>query len=360
MIRVRREHRRLPRRPPPQAEAGAVPAAVPILGLHAHLGRPRDPAVARAVVARAGGVGVAVSRPLHIELFAGLSGWGEGLAAAGARVVGFDIEDMPRALGLPRPEGDIQLVVQDVRTLHGRQFKDAVLIVASPPCTEYSYMAMPWSRAKQIAAALREQGEFPEGYTGSRTIAELNELWDACWRIQREASEAAGRHVPMVVENVCGAQPWVGRARWSHGSFFLWGDVPALMPIVQRRSDRWYTPKSPGQDWSRYAKTGEQSPHWNVSATKNAGGSWFRVAHNTTSGKARNPGGRPLHTKHMTNPAEHGRKVGGYWFGDGNDRSPMRQRHSGSDKRKAASALIAKIPFDLAHHIGRVYARAAA
>lgn len=26
-----------------------------------------------------------------------------------------------------------------------------------------------------------------------------------------------------------GAQPWVGRARWNFGSFYLWGDVPALM-----------------------------------------------------------------------------------------------------------------------------------
>jgi hypothetical protein len=47
-------------------------------------------------------------------------------------------------------------VIQDVRTLHGSQFRDAALIVASPPCTEYSYMAMPWTRAKRIAAALRE------------------------------------------------------------------------------------------------------------------------------------------------------------------------------------------------------------
>jgi hypothetical protein len=78
---------------------------------------------------------------------------------------------------------------------------------------EYSYMAMPWSRAKQIARALRGEDEFPDPYRGSRTIADLNAIFDACFRIQREASEAAGRHIPMVVENVKGAQPWVGRAR---------------------------------------------------------------------------------------------------------------------------------------------------
>jgi hypothetical protein len=40
----------------------------------------------------------------------------------------------------------------------------------------------------------------------------------------------------MVVENVRGAQPWVGRARWNYGSFYLWGDVPALMPITFKGS----------------------------------------------------------------------------------------------------------------------------
>ena len=28
---------------------------------------------------------------------------------------------------------------------------------------------------------------------------------------------------------------WVGRARWNFGSFYLWGDVPALMPAPQDR-----------------------------------------------------------------------------------------------------------------------------
>jgi len=151
------------------------------------------------------------SRPLAIDLFTGLSGWGEGLIAEGWRVVGFDIEDMFATFGIAKPE-HFQLVLQDVRTLHGSQFKDAALIVASPPCQTYSYRAMPWKRAKALPP--------PD-----------NELFDACFRIQREACEAAGKHIPMVVENVRGAQKWVGRSRGNYGSFHLWGDVPALMPI---------------------------------------------------------------------------------------------------------------------------------
>jgi hypothetical protein len=158
--------------------------------------------------------------PLAIDLFCGLGGWTEGLIATGWRVVGFDIEK--------HTYGDLQypsqLVLQDVLTIHGRQFKNADLIVASPPCQAYSYRAMPWSRARALPP--------PD-----------NGLFDACFRIQREACEAAGRYIPMVVENVRGAQKWVGRAKWRHGSFFLWGDVPAVMPSA-------YSIKV-GGDWFR-------------------------------------------------------------------------------------------------------------
>jgi hypothetical protein len=162
-----------------------------------------------------------MDRPLAIDLFTGLHGWSEGLVAEGFRVVGFDIEDMCKQFGEPRPE-HVQLVIQDVLTLHGSQFKDAALIVASPPCQEYSYMAMPWSRAKAIAAEYR---------SGVRDVADLTRLFDACFRIKREASEAAGRDIPLVVENVRGAQEWVGRSRWNAGAYHLWGDIPALMPM---------------------------------------------------------------------------------------------------------------------------------
>ncbi len=164
-----------------------------------------------------------MSKPLAVDLYAGLGGWTDGLIAEGWQVIGFDIER--------HQYGDhrypAQLVIQDVLTLHGSQFKNVDLIVASPPCQEYSYMAMPWKLAKAKAAAIRAD-------TSGQALADLNRLFDACFRIQKEASIAAGRHIPMVVENVRGAQPWVGRARWMFGSFALWGDVPALMPFARQ------------------------------------------------------------------------------------------------------------------------------
>jgi len=285
-------------------------------------------------------------KPIVIDLYCGLGGWAEGFLSQGYTVIGID--NVRHDYGTGGYPG--QLVLQDATTLHGSQFKDATVIVASPPCTEYSYMAMPWKRGKQIARALRSQDEFPEDYKGSRTREELNLLFDTCFRLQREASEAAGRYIPLVVENVKGAQPWVGRAAWHHGSFYLWGDVPALMPITLKAQKFNPDGTAHGQgSWFAIADSKNRGAH----ASKNNGGSWFNRAHNTESGVGQNPVNR-------VSGAEDGTKHGGDWFsgyggGFGWDHSQMRQHSSKSPARKAATAQIAKIPFPLARHIAEVY-----
>ena len=232
-----------------------------------------------------------MSRPIVYDLFCGLGGWSEGFLAEGYECIGFDIEVHDYGTGgYPGT-----LILRDIRSIHGSELKDATCIVASPPCQAYSYRAMPWKRAKALPP--------PD-----------NTLFNECFRIQREANAAVchcecwrcargghcvrcdaqyntgkpARYIPMVIENVRGAQKWVGRAQWNYGSFYLWGDVPALMPLTLK-----------------------------------------------------------------------GRKVAGFRF-DGSGKSFQTacveaglKRGSRSRSRKAAGAMIAKIPLPLAQHIAR-------
>ena len=265
-------------------------------------------------------------KPLAIDLFCGLGGWTEGLLAEGYEVIGFDIERHDYGDGKCYPA---QLVLQDVLTMHGSQFKDASLIVASPPCQEYSYMAMPWSRAKAIAVEYR---------SGVRDVKKLTALFDACFRIQREACEAAGRHIPLVVENVRGAQKWVGRSRWNFGSFHLWGDVPALMPIGAKF-------KSRGMNWSDRTKHGQD---FTRIAGQQAG---VKVA--SEEGRRTDKGKNARFT--TRDYGIEGVKNGKDWFSSGENCSLQRKHSSKSNARKAASAQIAKIPMPLAQHIARTF-----
>jgi hypothetical protein len=322
---------------------------------------------------------MSAARPLAIDLFSGLGGWAEGLLAEGYRVIGFDIERHrypERVLpnrgqkGMPGiklhdqgirgdsrgrsfnysnecdlrdspetgrwAEYPAQLVIQDVLTLHGSQFKDAALIVASPPCQEYSYMAMPWKLAKAKAAAIRAD-------TSGQMLADLNRLFDACFRIQAQASLAAGRHVPMVVENVRGAQPWVGRARWNFGSYYLWGDVPALMPFTANRALKGGDQFRPyravlGGDPSQ--RTGDWTAGHKVPGFRFDGGGGVMGIKQTA----------PADFVARRRPGMSENRGGDFWFQEGASR-----HGSKSSARKAASAMIAKIPAPLAQWIAQCY-----
>ena len=265
----------------------------------------------------------ALVKPLAIDLYCGLGGWTDGLLAEGYDVIGFDIEQ--HAYGEHRYPA--QLVVQDVLTLHGSQFRTAALIVASPPCQEYSYMAMPWKLAKAKAKAIRED-------TTGESLVALTRLFNACFRIQAEASLAAGRHVPMVVENVKGAQPWVGRARWNFGSFYLWGDVPALMPWAAARSVM------------KAGITHRSNGATNFHGHKNGGGSWFNIG--SPGQKVTNQ--NPVHALSGIKGSEGYERDHPQAFGW---KKPATSSHS--KKRKMASAMIAKIPLPLSRHIAKTY-----
>ncbi len=223
-------------------------------------------------------------KPVAIDLFCGLGGWTKGFLAEGYEVIGFDIEHKPSYPG--------HYIEMDVAKLCGYELRavNPNVIVASPPCQAYSYRAMPWKRAKALPP--------PD-----------NALFDACFRIAREAG------CPLVVENVKGAQPWVGRAKWHYGSFYLWGDVPALMPPVGNGRM-----KFPAHCGPRLWKD-RDVPRLNYGENSHRD-----AFHQGTKGFAQR-------------------------FED----TPMARLSSKSEGRKAASAAIAEIPFDLAQWIARCF-----
>ena len=319
-----------------------------------------------------------MEKPLVIDLFCGLGGWSEGFLAEGYRCVGFDVEAhrYPKRImhgsseklpacganvpgigwtGFAKTSGVSwrnrseagtetdeweeypgELIIRDVRSIHGSELKDAAVIVASPPCQAYSYRAMPWKRAKALPP--------PD-----------NTLFNECFRIQREASEAAGRYIPLIVENVRGAQKWVGRARWNYGSFYLWGDVPALMPMTfaaVKTAGRSMSKGAPAKWGTHNMGPGDQMHAEIAYGRKVPGMNWSDRSQpaqgfNVTAAQ-RYREGALYADRDSQGVKQHG--SGHIWYRTGNG-----AMSSKSNSRKAASAMIAKIPYPLAVHIAQVF-----
>lgn len=274
------------------------------------------------------------SKPVVLDLFCGLWGWSEGFIAAGWNAIGIDLK---HPITIPEHALYAQ---RDVLSLTRDWLKELLAayniraIVASPPCQEFSYMSMPWSRAKQIEKALLGKGEFPSNYKGgSRTVDQLTKLFRECFRIQRDLCELAGRHVPMVVENVVGAQKWVGKTRHHFGSYYLWGDINESMSL----SARMRLPK-PGT--GERMRSDKQPVSCSQLDTKPATGLPDTLSRS----------GWPCGYKV---PSETGRRTA---IGNG---ARFTSRESagvkqGGTRRLAASALIAKIPFSLSSYIASI------
>lgn len=245
-------------------------------------------------------------RPVALDLCVGLGGWAAGLVAAGWHVIGVDIEDMFAALNEPKPE-HFELILRDICAVNGADYAHVQLIVGSSPCQDFSYRAMPFGRCKRLHAP----------FLG------IYLFWQQ-FRIQREIIATAGHHVPMIVENVQGARPWVGKSVWNAGSMHFWGDLPALMPehkVVKVRSFRFDGSGRSFQSASVIEHTGRRT----------APGNGARFTSRDCGIESR-------------------------WFNDG-PRSPdsISSSSSSSPRRKAASAKIAKIPIEISSWIGTVY-----
>lgn len=308
-----------------------------------------------------------MQKPLVIDLYCGLGGWSRAFLDEGWEAIGFDIERHDYGSGgYPG-----QLVLQDVCSLHGAQLAELkpACIVASSPCQEFSYRAMPWKRAKAL----------PPPVLG------INLFWQA-FRIQQQLFEELGYWVPLVAENVRGAQPWVGRARASFGSFFFWGDIEQVGRRIVRRGPVEFggamlsTPsrvrlkaavscapqmwkdregdlrtgvKGPGGDWFKDGRQGQDAC---AEAVKVRGLNWNNYGQDDYRPQGFNVTAAKRYRE------EQGVKQGGSgseWFDKAVDerrkRTPEMIRQHIGQSRKAASAQIAMIPYPLAQHVARIY-----
>jgi len=140
--------------------------------------------------------------PSLLDLCCGLGGWSVGFHRAGFDCEGVDVLD----LGYP-----YTLTLADVETFHTKKRYDVV--VASPPCTEFSQLV-------RLAVARGQRGPAdPE--KGLRTVK-------ACIRIVEEVKPKF-----WVLENVAGSLPYItpllGLPVVVHKPWFLWGDFPSFM-----------------------------------------------------------------------------------------------------------------------------------
>ena len=134
---------------------------------------------------------------LALDLCCGSGGWTDGFLAAGFRVTGVDI--------VPQPDYQGEFILGDVRLLDGHLFKGYDVIVASPPCQEFSRWRMPWLRH------LRREPDLS--------------IIKGCWRIRAEAQPKF-----FILENVREAQRWLGPATVAREPYYLWGDVFLVSP----------------------------------------------------------------------------------------------------------------------------------
>ena len=136
-----------------------------------------------------------------IDLFCGRGGWTDGLMAEGFEVWGFDINPQPEYKGHFVQCDILTLTVDDLRA-----YKPD-FAVCSSPCEQFSVHTM---------KHFHPNPPFPE--MGLRL-----------WNHAKMLLECLG--VPYVMENVRGAEKFVGKCVNHCGPFYLWGTgIPAVMP----------------------------------------------------------------------------------------------------------------------------------
>jgi len=149
-----------------------------------------------------------------LDLFSGLKGWSKAFQDRGHDVITVDVEEKFKPT-----------ICKDVLKLSRRDFNgyDFDIILASPPCTEFSKSMMPktWTSVKKY-------GCNPNLLLLAKTVMLIQELNPRWW----------------IIENVRGAVPYfdllIGKPIKKVGSRYLWGNFPII--DCENKFGKWKLP----------------------------------------------------------------------------------------------------------------------
>jgi DNA (cytosine-5)-methyltransferase 1 len=136
-----------------------------------------------------------------LDLFCGLGGWAQGFIRKGYEVHGYDIVDFSEYY---------PGIFHQVDLRYFNDFPQADIIVASPPCTEFSIITFPssWKSVQRHGPPRIEDAIF----LVRRTFEIIERVKPRYW----------------VIENVRGAQKYLGKANFHIGSRYFWTNIPKL------------------------------------------------------------------------------------------------------------------------------------
>lgn len=133
-----------------------------------------------------------------LDLYCGLGGWAYGFIEKNCNITGYDILDFSN-----KYPGNF--VKADLLTFN--DFPSADIIVASPPCTDFS------------------KSSFPESW---KSVQRYPPNIPLAMKLFNRVYEIVNQITPkyFIIENVRGAQKYVGKAIMHTGSRYFWGNFP--------------------------------------------------------------------------------------------------------------------------------------
>ena len=151
-----------------------------------------------------------------LDLYCGLGGWAKGLMDTGHDVIGYDIMDFSK-------EYPGRLVQTDLLKCYS--FPDADVIVASPPCTEFSKASFP----KTWKSVMNNPPDIKTALKLFNRVYEIIEIVKPKY---------------YAIENVRGAQKFIGRADYHFGSRYIWTNLKNLKIDGNDLYGKWKMPPS--------------------------------------------------------------------------------------------------------------------